>query len=389
MRSLRALGLVGSLLVAGCVPTTRFDHVVVDYDTTTRSSIAKLLLLNIARARHNQPMHFTAISNVVATYRYTVGGGIGPAATGELGWLPTPNLSGSIEENPTVSISPMQGEEFTQRLLTPFQEQKLTLLLRQHYDVDTLFRLLGAEVRIKEAGKPTTIHRNRPIDRAGYIGYRRFVAHLSSIQDRHELYVEPLHYQYVWEVPEEAVTPETYAAIFKDYTVRHEPDLHVYRVTKRVNGRVMISNYDPETLTNEERSQLHAEAEEVPFNDVLVDIRAGKVGGELPLHGVLRLRSFHEILTFVGRGIEEEPEFDVTPDPRTPKISDNPARTLAIAELADRPRTEAVEFDGRYYAVAGQAGYQWNQKAFSVLYQLFQMSVSTVEHTGPAITIAK
>src|SRR5215813_13064193 len=313
------------LLVAvlGCsTTTTKFDHVVVAYDKTTQESISKLLLLNIARARHNLPMHFTQISSVVATYRFTFSGGIVPAATGNLGYLPMPNISAGMEENPTVSISPMQGEEFTQRLLTPFEEQKLTLLLRQGYDVDALFRLLGAEFRIS-SGAVVGVHRNRPSDKTGYTMYRRLVAQLSSIQDRYNLFVEPLHFHHYWTVPADKVTPETFSATFKDFTITHDPDKRVYRVSKRVNGRVMITNYDPAVLSNEERTKLHEEAEQVPFNDVLVDIRAGFVGGEIPMHGVLRLRSFHEILTFVGRGLGEEPEFAVQLDPRTPPIADN------------------------------------------------------------------
>jgi hypothetical protein len=39
--------------------------------------------------------------------------------------------------------------------------------------------------------------------------------------------------------------------------------------------------------------------------------------------------------------------------------------------------------------VRQETGYQWNKKAFSMLYELFQMSVSNVEPTGPAITISK
>jgi hypothetical protein len=134
-----------------------------------------------------------------------------------------------------------------------------------------------------------------------------------------------------------------------------------------------------------------SEAGRAPFNDILVDIRPGFTGGELPIHGRLRLRSFHEVLTFIGRGMEEEPEFDVPPDPRTPSISENPARTLEIVEARHPPKDASlsVELNGNYYAVKHRPGYQWNRKVFSLLYQLFQMSVSTVVETGPAITIAK
>ena len=232
---------------------------------------------------------------------------------------------------------------------------------------------------------------NRPSDREGYSTFRRIVAHLSSIQDRHALRAEPLHFQFSWTVPAASVTPEAFESTYKGFSLTLDADKQVYHVSHRVNGRVMITNYDPDILSNAERSRLHETAEQAPFNDVLIDIRAGYPGGEFPLHGRLRLRSFHEVLTFIGRGIEEEPEFDVAPDPRTPQIQENPVRTLEVVETRRLPSGAGLSVDlhGLHYAVGPQTGYQWNRKAFSLLYQLFQMSVSTVVQTGPVITIAK
>lgn len=390
--SLRFWGAASLFLLSGCASNIALDHAVIAYDTTTANSISKQLLLNIARARHNQPMHFTAISNIAATYKFTVNAGIGGAVTGERGNLLVPMFGSSAEENPTVSISPMQGEEFTQRLLTPFQENRLVLLLRQGYDVDSLLRLMGAELGLqKEGSSRISIHNNRPSDRAGYVVFRQVVSHLSAIQDRHALYVEPLHFQRTWTVPAAAVTPETFATTYKDYSLTYIEAERAYRVSKRVNGRVMITNYDPSILSNEERLKLHAEAEEAPPNDIFLDIRKEYIGGEYPLHGRLRLRSFHEILTFIGRGINEEPEFDVPPHPSTPPVTENPVHTLEIAEANQIPfgADLSVAWHGSYYAVRGQDGYQWNKKAFSLLYQLFQMSVYAEEKSGPIITISK
>lgn len=251
---------------------------------------------------------------------------------------------------------------------------------------------MGASVRLREAGSDTVVvHNNRPADKTGYAVYRRVMSHLSAIQDRHALYVEPRQFQHSWTVPAEALTPETFASLYKDFFFSLDPAKKVYHVSKRVNGRVMISNYDPSVLSNEERLRLHAEAEEAPANDVVFDIRAGHTGGEYPMHGRLRQRSFHEILTFIGRGIEEEPEIDVAPDPRTPTIAENPAQTLAIAETRESPPGGelSVQSSGYYYAVRDQQGYPWNRKAFSLLYQLFQMSLSGVKESGPAIMISK
>jgi hypothetical protein len=49
----------------------------------------------------------------------------------------------------------------------------------------------------------------------------------------------------------------------------------------------------------------------------------------------------------------------------------------------------AVAFLSSVAAVRPQSGYQWNQKAFSLVYELFQMTVFPVVNVGPAITIAK
>ena len=392
MSTIRSAAAILGIWLLGCTSTVPLDHAVVAYDITTAESVEKQLLLNIARARNNQPIHFTAVSSITATYRLTTNAGIGPALTGNSGGLVVPLLGTSAESSPTISIAPMQGDEFTQRLLTPFREAQLTLLLRQGYDVDSLLRLLGAEFRLDHDGiEAATIDKNRPSDREGYQAFRRVVAHLSAIQDRHALYVEPLHFTHTWTVPEASVTPETYASIYKDFTIAHDAAEHVYRVTKRINGRVMITNFDPDILSNEERLRLHQKAEEAPYNDVLIDIRPGKIGGEFPIHGRLRLRSFHEVLTFIGRGIGEEPEFDVAPDPRTPPITEDPRSTLEIFEGHHPPPDGrvAVRLNDYYYAVQPQSGYQWNQKTFGVLYQLFQMSVSSVAPAGPSITIAK
>src|SRR5262249_30860416 len=181
----------------------------------------------------------TTVSSTGAPDKSAFSRGVGPALTGDQGWLILPTLGGSTEENPTVSLTPMQGDEFTQRLLTPFPEQKLTLLLRQGYDVDALLRLLGAQLRMRDETGAIKTYNNRPSDREGYRVYRRVMCHLSSIQDLHALEVEPLHFEHVWTVPEESVTPETYLATYKDLSLTPDPFHKAYRVAKRVNGRVM------------------------------------------------------------------------------------------------------------------------------------------------------
>jgi hypothetical protein len=95
-----------------------------------------------------------------------------------------------------------------------------------------------------------------------------------------------------------------------------------YRMAMIVSGRIVMTNYDPDQLSNEERLRLNAWAEVSPTNELSVDIRPGYPGGEFPIHGKFRLRSLANVLNFLGRGIAEEPEQPVAPDPRTPPVAE-------------------------------------------------------------------
>ena len=132
-------------------------------------------------------------------------------------------------------------------------------------------------------------------------------------------------------------------------------------------------------------------------NDILVDVRPGYPGGDYPIQGKLSLRSFNEILEFIARGLGEQPEFGVEPDPRTGLIGTNPSQTLAIVESARRPEHAGVlvQYDGRFYALEGpQDGgltdlARWNLQAFRLLSQLVQMTVTSQAVHPPGIVIAK
>ena len=385
-------GVLCSLAVTGCLSPITLNRAVTTYDEAITDAISKQLLINIARAHQHQPIHFTGVSNIAATFDFRVSAGATPALTGEASRGLMPIFGGSVAENPTISIVPIEGEEFTKRLLTPYQETKLLLLLRQRYDIDLLLRLMAQELRIWENGQEVT-YRNTPADRKGYEMFRRVVTHLSAIQDQNELHAEPLVYNRTWTIPANSVTAEGFQALQKEYLVTYSPKDNTYTLRKQILGRTLITNYDPDTLSPDERARLIDETEEGHLNDVYFDIRPGHIGGDYPLKGDFRLRSFNRILHFLGRTLEEEPEYHVDKDPRTPEVHENPVHTMDLV-LSDRTPSGAdlsIQSHGKYYAVntTGPLA-RWNREAFQMLYLLFQMTVSEVPRVGvPSITIAK
>lgn len=388
--------LLSSLLflLTGCLSPISLKNAVSTYDEATTSAISRQLLTNIARAHHHQPIHFTAVSNVAATFDFRFSAGATPAAGGLSGNTLMPIFGGSVAENPTISIVPIEGEEFTRRLLTPFQQNKFMLLLRQHFDIDLLLRLMAQEVRIYNHSAQAT-YRNDPTDKTGYEMFRKIVLHLSAIQDQNQLQAEPLNLEHSWTLPVASVSAEGFHTLESKFSIRHDPENALFILHQKKQGPILITNYDPSTLSEDEREQLSEETMEWDPNDVVFDIRPAGTGGKWPMKGIFRLRSFHAIISALGQSLGDKPEHYVEKDPRTPPIlrNENPNTTMDIL-VSDTPPPNAdllIHAYGKYYAVNNQEPYtRWNRDAFQMLYLLFQMTVTDLPHTSvPGITIAK
>lgn len=381
-------------VLSGCLSPVALHHAISAYDDAITSAISRQLLTNIARARHHQPIHFTGVSNVAATFDFRVHAGATPALGGLSGNTLMPLFGGSVAENPTISIVPIEGEEFTRRLLAPFQQNKFMLLLRQRFDIDLLLRLMAQEVRIQEP-LSHTIYRNRPSDMTGYQMFRKIVLHLSAIQDRNQLYAEPLNLEYDWTLPAASVSAEGFHMLAKEFAIHHDRQHNLFILQQKKQGPILITNYDPCILSEAERTQLSKEAEGWDSNDVAFDIRPEGTGGEWPMKGIFRLRSFHAIISALGRSLADEPEYHVEKDPRTLPVShdENPVTTMALL-VTDTPPLHidpSIRSYGKYYTVDTRGQHaRWNRDAFQMLYLLFQMTVTDLPRTNiPGITIAK
>ena len=141
--------------------------------------------------------------------------------------------------------------------------------------------------------------------------------------------------------PRQLSTPPTAAevqqAVEKDFRWRLAAGDGVYALERRVTGRVVITNYDPRTLSDAERQALNTRAGTNPGNFVLIDIRPGHPGGDFPLFGALKLRSFNTILSFVAADHGASGEYEVTRDPRTGDSGPNPRRALEIEVTVQAP----------------------------------------------------
>ena len=84
--------------------------------------------------------------------------------------------------------------------------------------------------------------------------FRRVVLHLSAIQDLNQLHAEPLSMERTWVIPAGSVTAEGFQVLEKEFFVVYDKQDNTYTLRKNVPGPILITNYDPHTLSSEERS---------------------------------------------------------------------------------------------------------------------------------------
>lgn len=206
--------------------------------------------------------------------RAGISGGIGPATDSSERAI---NLqySASVAENPTITIVPITGEEFTTRVLRPLDEDKFEFLVRQGYDINMVLRLMACGIAIDEERGPTILF-NAPSQGEGYQAFRRRLLHLAGLDAERTLFVGPILFEESRRVRKNrAPNPdEVVAALEKGFRWEGDSEGKVYTVCRKAVGRLLIANHDPARLSNDERHRLHEEAQCVPSDSVLVDIQA-------------------------------------------------------------------------------------------------------------------
>ena len=312
--TLKLLTGAAAIVVSGCLGPPVLERQVLGYDEVTRTLDEKLLLLNIARVSNNEPVHFTSTSSIAATFNWTTTLGAGGEVTESKGGnFLNLNIGGSASENPTFSISPISGKEFTERVATPFQDTIFEFLVFQGGRIDQAMRLMGAGIEVQTPdGRFIRFIENDPRRPQEYEEFRRIATHLQWLNDHRQLFVRPL------------VFDETLIADFKNTPSagdinngfnmglrwRQKPNGH-YELTRLKGGRVVVVNFDPMALTDQQRFELDEKINKNPSGFVYLDIRPNGRGGDSPIQGAIKLRSMFQILNFIATGIRIAPEFEV------------------------------------------------------------------------------
>lgn len=394
-RTLLSVILLILLQACASVGPPVLERAVLGYDETDAQLSQQLLLLNIARWRAGQPPHLTVTASIAATFDWTATTAVGAQIEESSGTnFLNLNLGARASENPTFSILPLQGEDFVTRLLKPYTEDALVLAAFEgNLPLDTLLRLLAEGIEVYGPnGEFQRFIANSPQRPEEYIEFRRIVLHLRWLAENRRIFIRPLIFEDMLfkDIADRPKAEDLAKALKEGVTWRQKPDGR-FQASKLTQGRVVMTNYDPLGLSDEQRWALNDQIKRSPASLVHLEIAPGHFGGDFPLRGAIKLRSFGGIIKFIAEGMGEFSEFDVQPDPRTGTSSvaiQNRAVTLAIAvtETAPPAHIPSVRFRGQYYSVADT---EWDRRNFRILALLSQATVGDVKGIGIPITIAK
>jgi len=141
----RPLLLLLALLPAACntVGPAALAGARFDYNQEIAHSWNEQLLLNLVRLRYRDTPQFLEVGSVLAQYSLKSGMGITPVIgiDGGSNNETTLGVNVNYEERPTITLIPLQGEDFTRRLLTPIPTETLLFLSQSGWSVSRLMML--------------------------------------------------------------------------------------------------------------------------------------------------------------------------------------------------------------------------------------------------------
>ena len=148
-RPLRLRAVIGvvlfsfALLLNGCSglgPTTLKGNRY-NYNTTIQKSNDQQLLLNLVRLKYRDTPFFLEVNSVAAQFKFRTNANADATFQSGVKTILGLGVGASVEENPTVSYAPLQGEQFIQRFLSHIPLQNIFLLTRSGWSFERILRV--------------------------------------------------------------------------------------------------------------------------------------------------------------------------------------------------------------------------------------------------------
>jgi hypothetical protein len=294
-------GLVGAAVAAGFLLSAcesfgpdRIPPDSFNYNQAMGQTNKEQMLLNLVRLRYEDVPVFLTVSSLLTQYIYAGSASVsaGASGTSSSDTLVLGGIGGGVRyvERPTITYSPLTGEDFANQLLSPIPSDLLFSLLQSGFPADELLAM-----SLEKVGSVRNAPFDRPpVDNVEFRKFRRMVRLIIDIARRQAFEMqdsESGNGERVLVFARDA-DPETQALIDEmKILLDVDPNLSVYRLTENTIGR------EPDEVTIRARSLLAlmtflAQGVELPEEQVVegrltLEFDADamtEVSAHLPLH---------------------------------------------------------------------------------------------------------
>lgn len=166
--------------IAGCgtIGSRTVSRDQFDYTAAISDSWKRQMLLNLVKLRYTDPPTFLEVSSIIS--QYSVETTLSAGATWDA-MLPGNSQSlgatGRYTDRPTITYSPLRGEQFTRSLMTPIPPASLCSMVQGGWPVDRVFLTCVQSINGLDNGAATMA-----LSRQGNPDFYRLIAALRRIQ---------------------------------------------------------------------------------------------------------------------------------------------------------------------------------------------------------------
>lgn len=146
------LTLIITLQISGCahVALSQIPQNRANYNLALNDSDNQQFLLNIVRIHYGLSPYFIGVDTITTQSTLTIGTGdnsqinTSPVDNGPTFWTLNPELS--FSQTPTITYTPLQGNQFVSALLTTIPSTKISLLLDSGWSIDNVLQLTLSQI---------------------------------------------------------------------------------------------------------------------------------------------------------------------------------------------------------------------------------------------------
>jgi hypothetical protein len=370
------------------------------YNAAVQRSSNEQLLLNMVRLKYREPMLFLQVGSIASHFNYSAGASASASFPDASPDTYGAGASASYSEQPTLTYTPLEGEQFASRILTETDMGTFALLVRGGWNIEDVMRIMVERVgplrnypSASAAGGPKTsyerfievAHAWRALQREGRLSFLRVSGEPVTVAE---------------DIPAGGLGLSDYLSVDQaGYALRPVED--GYELTRSGPPTLVVeAEYADAAAADRTAELLGVQPQRRRVNGRVVDrvrlvpSHAFSVADAAPDEVPVQLRSYSDLLYYVAQGIEvpeahrREGRIKVYTD-----LEGNPVnRRRFTSDLLDvrcsesRPADAfvAVRYRGRWFYIADTD--TGSKDAFALLSIVFALQ-SKESRAMPVLTL--